>query len=271
MVHNRQTTQNRASRKIPLLHFTFTLEKSNHTQNHRVLLESYLNQMNCFSMKHSEKDQMFHLCYNILNQFGVMCKEMIQQEDGMDPLSVIAVTSTFFNNELETFTTRHKREKQMSENRYYVAPKEIAIGTRIENMYDKEKQIEIPRLIQSTMQIIPIISTLKSFFDRKENLDMYFKHQTDHICQENVFENYCCGQNFKTEEFFQLNPNAIQLQLAIDDVEICDPLGSKSNLHKVCAVYFVIRNIPYRFNSKLNNIFLVCLCNVDDLKTKKLT
>lgn len=69
--------------------------------------------------------------------------------------------------------------------------------------------------------------------------------------------------------FFRMNPTAVQLDLAIDDFEICDPLSSKSNIHKITAVYLTIKNIPSKFRSKLNNIFLVCLCNADDLKTKK--
>lgn len=162
-------------------------------------------------MKHSDKDKMFHSCVNIVNQIGAMNREMIQQENGMQPLSVIEATSTFFSDAIETFTSRCKREKKMFENQYYVAPKEIAVGTRIEFIYDKEKQHEIPRLIQSTMQIIPIVPTLKSFFSRPENLDMYFKHQTEHECQENVYKNFCCGSVSRNEEFFQLNPNAIQL------------------------------------------------------------
>lgn len=220
-------------------------------------------------MKHSDKDKMFSLCAEIVKQVGLLSKEKILEENEMSPLTVVEATTSFFSSEIETFKTRYKREKQLKKNKFYVAPEEKAIGTRIELIYDKKEQIEKPTLIQSTFQKVSIISTLQAFFNNPENMEMYLNHQAEHRCKQNIFECFCCGQVFKSEEFFHLNPDAIQLQLAIDDVEICDPLSSKNNLHKLCAVYLVIRNIPHRFNSKLNNIFLVCLCNVDDLKTKK--
>lgn len=245
------------------------IEIKSPNQSHRENLNFCLQEMNSLSMKHTEKNKMFSLCSEIVKQVGLLSRELVMEENEMNPSSVIEAVTSFFSSEIETFKTRYKRDKKMEKNELYVAPEEKAIGTRIELIYNKKEKIENPTLIQSTCQKVSIISTLKAFFRQPENVDTYFEYQANHKCIENSFENFCCGQVFKSQEFFRLNPDAIQLQLAIDDVEICDPLSSKSNLHKVCAVYFVIRNIPHRFNSKLNNIFLVCLCNVDDLKTKK--
>lgn len=219
-------------------------------------------------MTHADKDKLFRLCCNIVNQVGGMNTELLQQETGMSPINVVEATTRFFNAEIETYNTRYKREKEISKNEFYVEPKQKAIGTRFELIYDKKNQIERKHRIQSTLQTISVISTLQAFFSRSENLEMYFKYQREHKCQENVYQNFCCGQVYKSLDFFRINPNAIQLQIAVDDIEICDPLGSKSNLHKICAVYLIIRNIPHKFNSKLNNIFLICLCNADDLKTE---
>lgn len=43
---------------------------------------------------------------------------------------------------------------------------------------------------------------------------------------------------------------------------------SKSNIHKVTAVYMVIKNLPSKYLSRLQNIYLIVLCNADDSKTK---
>lgn len=244
-----------------------TLSPSN--QNYREFLDSYLIEMNKLTMKHADKDKMFKLCCKIVEDIGQLNKELLQQDNGMAPLHVVEATTTFFSSEIASFSSRHNREKKVAKNPFYVPPQQTAVGTRIELIYDKEEQLEKPHLIQPTLQRVSIISTLQAFFNRPENLQLYLNFQVENRCVENIYKSFCCGQVFKSEEFFRLNPNAIQLQLAFDDVEICDPLASKSNLHKVSAVYLVIRNIPHRFNSKLNNIFLVCLCNVDDLKTKK--
>lgn len=74
---------------------------------------------------------------------------------------------------------------------------------------------------------------------------------------------------YQNEEFFKLNPTGLQLQIAYDDLEICSPLQSKANHHKVCSVYLSIHNVPVNFQSKLKNIHLACLCNTDDLKSKQ--
>lgn len=232
------------------------------------MLASCLNEMNGFTMKHAEKDRMFQICCKIVGQLGEMNKEMLQQDTGMSPSTVVEATTNFFSTEIGAYKTRYIREKQLSNDEFYVEPQQKSVGTRIELVYDKITQVEKQRRIQSTLQIVSIISTLKAFFSRPENVNLYFKYQLEHQCQDGVYQNFCCGQVYKSEDFFQSNPNAMQLQLAIDDLEICDPLGSKSNLHKISAVYLVIRNLPHRFNSKLNNIFLVCLCNADDIKTK---
>lgn len=232
-------------------------------------IDACLSELNMFPMKHADKDQMFKLCAKIVKQFGIMNKDLIEKNNGLSTSNVIDATTCFISNKIESFQSRYKRDKKIAKNQFYVPPEERAVGTRTELVYDKIEQMHRPQLIQSTLQFVSIISTLKTFFRRPENVEMYFKFQNEHKCQENIYKYFCCGQVYKTDPFFRENPNAIQIQLAIDDVEICDPLSSKSNLHKVSAVYFVIRNIPPKFNSKLNNISLVCLCNVDDLKTKK--
>lgn len=76
------------------------------------------------------------------------------------------------------------------------------------------------------------------------------------------------GIRSKKNELFQRYPQSLQLQIVYDDFEICNPLGSKANRHKVCAVYFTIQNLPQKFKSKVNNIYLISLCNSDDVKMK---
>lgn len=248
---------------------TVLLDSEDMDSDPRTSLLSQLADMSSLTMKHEERNKMFKHCSEIVQKFSQLTKKMIHQDNGMSPLNVIEAVTTFFCTEIDLFNSRHKREKRIIVNPLYVAPQEKAIGTRIEQKWDKTGHTERPFLIQSTLQMVSIISSLKSFFARPENLNMYFNFQSEHQCVPGVYKYFCCGDVYKSEEFFQLNKNAIQLQLAIDDVEICDPLGSKNNVHKVCNLYFVIRNIPPRYNSKLNNIFLACLCNVDDLKTEK--
>lgn len=241
----------------------------NPAQNRCVILDRTLSEMNLLDMKHSDKNKMFKLCKTIVEQLGHLSKELIQQENGMSPTSAIDATACLFISKLDNFSTRYKREKRVAKSRFYVPPEEKAVGTRIEMIFDKIMQVERPRLIQSTLQYISIVRQLEVFFSQKENSEMYFKFQAEHQCKDGVYDHFCCGSLYKSKDFFRMNPTAVQLELAIDDFEICDPLASKSNVHKITGVYLAIKNIPSKLRSKLNNIFLVCLCNADDLKTEK--
>lgn len=98
---------------------------------------------------------------------------------------------------------------------------------------------------------------------------MYFQYnaQNDNENDE-VYSSFKDGSIYKNHQFFQDNPNCIQIQIAFDDFEPCSPLQSKANRHKICATYFIIRNLPTEFQSKLDNVYVLFLCNADDIKTK---
>ena len=44
---------------------------------------------------------------------------------------------------------------------------------------------------------------------------------------------YCDGSEFKRHALFSTHVNSLQLIFYYDDVEICNPLGSKSSIHKL--------------------------------------
>lgn len=52
----------------------------------------------------------------------------------------------------------------------------------------------------------------------------------------------------------------------MDDFEICCPVKSKAGKHKICGIYFQIRNLPPNLSAKIDNIFLVALATSSDLK-----
>ncbi|RXN38661.1 sterile alpha motif domain-containing 3-like protein [Labeo rohita] len=58
----------------------------------------------------------------------------------------------------------------------------------------------------------------------------------------------------------------IALGLYIDDFEMANPLGTSKLKHKMCAVYWVIANIPAKYRSTLNSIQLALLCNTSTVK-----
>lgn len=156
-------------------------------------------------------------------------------KDIEDALRSAEKNLTFHLNQL---STRYRRRVNYVNHEYYVTPRSIPVG---ENYF----------------QYVPILESLKSLFADKNFKDMYFAYNNNHQCKEGVYERYCCGQNYKKNYLFQLNKNCIQIQLFYDDVQLTCAL--KTRPHKVCAIYFIVRNLPLNFTSKLDNMYLVCL------------
>lgn len=76
----------------------------------------------------------------------------------------------------------------------------------------------------------------------------------------------CNGNNFKTCTLFKDNQNSLQIQIFFNEVETVYSLGSKTSIHKIGGIYFIIRNFPPCLNAQLTNIHLLGLFHSIDLK-----
>lgn len=59
----------------------------------------------------------------------------------------------------------------------------------------------------------------------------------------------------------------ISVCLYVDDFEVCNPLGTSRKTHKLCALYWILGNLPPGSHSSLASIYLALLCKSDDVKT----
>lgn len=238
-------------------------------ESHYRFIDTFLESINSFPMNHKDKDNVYKLCVELIENFAALNKKLIESNSVMTPASIISSTTYFVKTKLEEFSTHYLRDKILHKSEFYVPPEERAIGTRLEMMHDKPNQIEKPVLIQSTLQYISILSTLQKFFMKQSNREVYLNYQDNHQCVGGTYERFCCGELFHSNNFFRENKNALQIQLSTDDFEVCNPLGSKKGVHKVNGLYFVINNMPAKFNSKLRNIYTVAISNANDLDTIK--
>lgn len=179
----------------------------------------------------------------------------------------LSVSTDFVKNKLHKFNTAYKRNNTYENSPLYVSPQDKAIGTRWEMVADKDNINSQPNLMQCSFQYVPIIDTIRSLFLRDDfSRAFHAGSRNNHTCTTGEYSEYCCGNAFKKSELFQAHPESLQIQIATDDFDICNPLSSKASLHKICAIYFVIRNMPRLSN--LSNIYLICLCNSNDIRTK---
>ena len=60
----------------------------------------------------------------------------------------------------------------------------------------------------------------------------------------NVLSDYCDGKCFCEHPLFSVDPVALQLILYYDELELCNPLGSRRKKHKIGAL-FVLCALPF--------------------------
>lgn len=169
---------------------------------------------------------------------------------------------------MKEHSSAYKRNKNYRLDDFFVAPKTLALGTRFETKQDSDNNA-IQCLIQNQYPYVSIIETLQTQFKNEHFLKTFLKYNeksgNGHECTDGTYTDFCCGSLYKSISIFrEMN---IQIQLFCDEFEVCNPLGSRATMHKVHAVYFIIRNMPN--HSKLSNIFLVTVFNSDDIKCKE--
>lgn len=117
--------------------------------------------------------------------------------------------------------------------------------------------------------LLPIRFQIKKFFELNNNLDTALKLYNDLInCPVSEvnfsMSNFIQGSLWKEKISSYQGKIVMPFFLYIDDVEINNPLGSKSMCHSISAVYY---SFPLdKQNSKLTNIFLAALLKSKDLK-----
>lgn len=181
----------------------------------------------------------------------------------------LATSNSKLNMNLKEFDSAYKRKNRLLKCGSLVQPKEIAMGLKWRTKLRPDAVIPNHDLTQTTFQFVSVEETLKSLFRNPSFKKMYFDYNNHkHQCRDGIYENYCCSSVYKRLDIAQYK-DAIIIQLGIDDFDVCCPVKSKVTIHKMTAIYFKIRNLPPEFDSKLDCIFLVALCETENMKGRE--
>lgn len=183
-------------------------------------------------------------------------------------INILNEVNGFVISELSKYGSTHKRRKEISQEPTFVAPKEKAIGTKWKSTRKCNSDLPDHVIQNAKFQYVSIEETIKAQFEQPAFRDAYFNYNNfdKHECKDGTYQNFCCGSIHKNIEALK-ERDTIQIQIAIDDFEVCNPLKSKTKIHKLSGIYFQIRNMPAAFLSKLNNIFLIALCETTNFKS----
>lgn len=231
-------------------------------------IDDFITEILDLKLNQKSLDAIFKSSENLIKSMQVFNNRIINDSNGMNSVQSLNMAGDFACEKLSKYNTQFKRSKAYQKDDNYVAPKEYSLGLRYETVMNFPSLATSLELVECKYQYISLIETLMSLFKRQDFFDEYIKHNSCHNHQAGVYKDFRDGSVFKSNELFKNHPNSIQIQIGCDDFEVCNPLGSKKTIHKICAVYFTVYNMPRKFLSKANNIFLLCLATTDDLKTE---
>lgn len=204
-------------------------------------IESFVNKLVISNIQRDVVNDIIHCSKELVHKTIDMIRECnIGMESKKEVDSTLDSTELFVSSCLDRFISRYKRKKHYTSLPNYVAPQTISLNGG------------------DSYQYVSILKQIEKLFANENFRKMYFTFNNNHKCQDGVYERFCCGSKFKNTDFFQ-SANNIQIQIYYDDVQLTNPL--KNRPYKVCAIYFVIRNLPPEYVSRLDNIYVVALCD----------
>lgn len=74
-------------------------------------------------------------------------------------------------------------------------------------------------------------------------------------------------RSYKENSLLSGEDLSLSITLHADDFEICHPVGNFHKIHQLCAVYWLLSNLPPGSHSSLSSIFLAILCKTDNVKS----
>lgn len=234
-------------------------------------------QINSFNLIVKSKDGVYKILGNFVEHFIELIRaagsESEIHEQCMKTLEKnIANVKMHVQEKIKKVDTSYKRNKQLKEAVEYVEPIEKAIGFKWHTTQNLETNLPDHTIKQTSFQYIPIKKTLQQLFAQPNFKEEFFDYNLNgkHVCQDGVYERFCCSDTHKKCKLFE-DKTAIQIRLAVDDCDVCDPVKSKSVIHKLNCVYLTIDNLPEKYLSKTDNLFLVSLCEATNLKAENKT
>ncbi|XP_028416072.1 uncharacterized protein LOC114539659 [Dendronephthya gigantea] len=138
-------------------------------------------------------------------------------------------------------------------------PQRITVGHRSVQRRSGTRYREFLR--DDEIMYIPLLEILQQLL----NMDFVILEK-GHKNENGFIEDYCDGKLFKAHPLFSKDPTALQLMFYYDELEITNPLGSKTGKHKLGTVYLTLGNIPPKFRSTLNSIQLLAVATYPIIK-----
>lgn len=233
-------------------------------------IENFKNEIILMSLTIAQTDKIFKLTESVVDTYSEVIKTIVPATETKSLINLNFIHRRL-KETLEKNDTNFKRNQAKKKYPSFVEPEEKALGFKWTQTFDQTSGKIVRKYTQNTFQFLRPSSIIQALFSNPNFIKMYIENVIEkkgHVCEDGVYKDYCSGTNFGQSDFFKTNPSALQLQLYTDNSDPCDALKSKAGIHKKCAFYMIIRNMPRKFQSKLSNIFLVALADSNNFKSE---
>lgn len=107
---------------------------------------------------------------------------------------------------------------------------------------------------RDSFQYVPLLNTLEKLLEDNTIIEYI---DNPHQRLDDKLEDFCDGELFINHPIFSTDPFALQVIAYFDELEVCNPLGTHTKVHKLGIILFTLGNIPPKFRSTLRAINLV--------------
>lgn len=148
-------------------------------------------------------------------------------------------------------------ENVFSKDYKFISPTKVLLPTTLAD-YRRKGGDTFQKFITQDYVYVPLLPQLERLLNIREIFE--------EVSNTKEFKNFCWqnyedGNYFKNSPLFQRFPQALQIHLYLDEVQMCSPVGSYS--HKMFLVYFSLGNIDAKKRSKLKCINLLSIFYTD--------
>lgn len=146
-----------------------------------------------------------------------------------------------------------------------VPPKEIYLPMNFDHDFRRHRQGCDQYFKHQNYQYIPLFKQLQQILSVQ---DIYQKiYGEDEPELPGHFSSFKDGSKFQESVFFKEHRKALQIFLYLDEVQMCNPLGSKSSSkRKLVFVYFSLGNLSMRYRSGFHSIYLLSIFTAEQVE-----
>lgn len=186
------------------------------------------------------------------------CADLCRQLEANHLLQETTISKILeHKNVFDSITTKYKVDKKLNEMELLTIPKEIVLDTDLVSRKRGENSVQVYK--KCAMQFVPIGITLQKIL---KNSDLS-KISPKTSGTDGVFKFFGDGSYFHKRDSHH---PVIFINIYYDDIEVVNPLGTKTGTHKLAQFYFSIVDLLGSLNSSPNNMFFLASLKSDDMK-----